>query len=59
LMEQAFVKDTDLSIEDCIKQMISKTGENISVRRYSRFVMGEGLEKRSCNLAQEVADQLK
>jgi len=59
LMEQAFVKDTDLSIDECIKQMIAKTGENISVRRYTRFVMGEGLEKRSCDLAQEVADQLK
>ncbi len=59
LMEQAFVKDTDLSIEECIKEMIAKTGENISIRRYTRFVMGEGLEKRSCDLAQEVADQLK
>ncbi len=59
LMEQAFVKDTDLSIEDFVKQMIGKTGENISIRRYTRFVMGEGLEKRSCDLAQEVADQLK
>ena len=59
LMEQAFVKDTDLSIDECIKEMITKTGENISIRRYTRFVMGEGLEKRSCDLAQEVADQLK
>ena len=59
LMEQAFVKDTDLSIDECIKQMITKTGENISIRRYTRYVMGEGLEKRSCDLAQEVVDQLK
>jgi len=59
LMEQAFVKDTDLSIEDYVKEMIAKTGENLSIRRYTRFVMGEGLEKRSCDLAQEVADQLK
>ena len=59
LMEQAFVKDTDISIGDYVKDMISKTGENISIRRYTRFVMGEGLEKRSCDLAQEVADQLK
>ncbi|MBN2705858.1 MAG: translation elongation factor Ts [Deltaproteobacteria bacterium] len=59
LLEQAFVKDTDISIEDLIKQMIAKTGENISIRRFTRYVMGEGLEKRSCDLAQEVADQLK
>lgn len=58
LMEQAFVKDTDITIEDYIKQMIAKTGENISIRRYVRYVMGEGLEKRSCDLAQEVAEQL-
>jgi len=59
LMEQAFVKDTDISIEDLVKQMIAKTGENISIRRYVRYVMGEGLEKRSCDLAAEVAEQLK
>jgi elongation factor Ts len=59
LMEQAFVKDTDISIEDYVKQMIAKTGENISIRRYVRYVMGEGLEKRSCDLAAEVAEQLK
>ena len=59
LLEQPFVKDTDISIEEFVKQMISKTGENISIRRYTRFVMGEGLEKRSCDLAQEIADQLK
>ncbi len=59
LMEQAFVKDTDISIEDLVKQMIAKTGENITIRRYVRYVMGEGLEKRSCDLAAEVAEQLK
>ncbi|HDS15665.1 MAG TPA: translation elongation factor Ts [Proteobacteria bacterium] len=59
LLEQAFVKDTDISIEDLIKQMIAKTGENISIRRFTRYVMGEGLEKKSCDLAQEVAAQLK
>ncbi|MBN2232081.1 MAG: translation elongation factor Ts [Deltaproteobacteria bacterium] len=58
LLEQPFVKDTDLTIEELIKQLISKTGENIGVRRFARFVMGEGLEKRSCDLAAEVAEQL-
>ncbi|MBN2332810.1 MAG: translation elongation factor Ts [Deltaproteobacteria bacterium] len=59
LMEQPFVKDTDLTVEALVKDMIAKTGENISIRRFTRFVMGEGLEKRSSDLAQEVADQLK
>lgn len=59
LLEQAFVKDTDISIEELIKQTIAKTGENVSIRRFTRYVMGEGLEKRSCDLAAEVAEQLK
>ncbi len=59
LLEQPFVKDTDITIEDYVKQMIAKTGENISIRRYVRYIMGEGLEKRSCDLAAEVAEQLK
>ncbi len=59
LLEQPFVKDTDKTVEDLVKEMIAKTGENISIRRFSRFMMGEGLEKRSCDLAQEVADQLQ
>jgi elongation factor Ts len=58
LLEQPFVKDPDITIEELIKQLISKTGENISVRRFVRFVMGEGLEKRANDLAAEVAEQL-
>ena len=59
LMEQKFVKNPDLTVEELVKEMIAKTGENVSIRRFSRFLLGEGLEKRSCDLAQEVAAQLK
>jgi len=59
LLEQPFVKDTDKTVEDLVKEMIAKTGENIGIRRFVRFVMGEGLEKRSCDLASEVAAQLQ
>ncbi len=58
-MEQKFVKNPDLTVEELVKEMIAKTGENVSIRRFSRFLLGEGLEKRSCDLAQEVAAQLK
>jgi elongation factor Ts len=59
LMEQKFVKNPDLTVEEMVKEMIAKTGENISIRRFARYLLGEGLEKRSCDLAQEVAAQLK
>jgi elongation factor Ts len=58
LMEQPFVKDQNISVGDLVRQMISKTGENIKVRRFVRFKMGEGLEKRSSDLGAEVKDLL-
>ena len=50
LMEQPFVKDQNITIAELVRQMIQKTGENIRVRRFTRFKMGEGLEKRSGDL---------
>jgi elongation factor Ts len=58
LMEQAFVKDQNITVGDLVRQMISKTGENIKVRRFTRYKMGEGLEKRSSDLGAEVNDLL-
>ncbi len=59
LYEQPFVKDTDKSVETVIKEMIAKIGENISVRRFTRYALGEGLQKRSDNFAEEVAAATK
>jgi elongation factor Ts len=58
LMEQAFVKDQNISVGDLVKQMIAKTGENIRVRRFTRYKMGEGLEKRASDLGAEVQELL-
>ena len=58
LMEQAFVKDQNITVGDLVRQMISKTGENIIVRRFTRYKMGEGLEKPSSDLGAEVKDLL-
>jgi elongation factor Ts len=44
LLEQSFVKDQDITINDLLKELISVIGENIVVRRFVRFEMGEGLE---------------
>jgi elongation factor Ts len=55
LMDQQFVKDQDLTITQLVQQKISKFGENISVRRFARFEMGEGLSKKEDDFAFEVA----
>lgn len=57
LMDQPFIKDQNISIDELIKRAISQLGENIQVRRFSRFVMGEGIEKQETNFAEEVAAQ--
>ena len=55
LMEQPFVKDDKKSIQDVVTEAVARIGENIQVRRFARFVLGEGLEKKQENLAAEVA----
>ncbi|TVP62678.1 MAG: translation elongation factor Ts [Leptolyngbya sp. LCM1.Bin17] len=57
LMDQPFIKDQNISVEELVKQAVSKLGENIQVRRFSRFVLGEGIEKEETNFAEEVAAQ--
>jgi elongation factor Ts len=58
LLEQPFVKDTDKTVEELIKENIAKIGENIKIRRFVRYELGEGLEKRKDNLAEEVQAQM-
>lgn len=59
LLEQHFVKDPSIKIEDLIKEKISKIGEKITIRRFTRYVLGEGLEKREENFADEVMKEMK
>ncbi|MEM7051456.1 MAG: translation elongation factor Ts [Acidobacteriota bacterium] len=58
LLEQAFVKDPDKSVGDMISEKVAKIGENIKVRRFERYLLGEGLEKRSEDFAAEVQAQM-
>ena len=58
LMEQAFVKDPDKDVQTLVKEAIAELGENISIRRFSRFQVGEGLERDSKSLADEVQEQI-
>jgi elongation factor Ts len=55
LLEQPFVKDDKKKIQEVVTDAIAKIGENIQVRRFARFVLGEGLQKKQENLAEEVA----
>jgi len=58
LYDQAFVKDPNLTVEQLINNAVGKIGENIRVRRFTRFKTGEGLEKRSTDLAADVKEAL-
>jgi len=59
LLEQAYIKDDSKTIETLVKEMIAQVGENISIRRFVRFDLGEGLQKREENFAEEVMKQIK
>jgi len=58
LYDQQFVKDPSQTVEQLINSLIGKIGENIRVRRFTRFKTGEGLEKRSTDLGGEVQAML-
>ncbi len=55
LLEQPFVKDPDITVGQLVNLAIAKMGEKISVRRFVRYEMGEGLQKKQDNFAEEVA----
>jgi len=59
LMEQQYMLDPEQTVNQVITEAIARIGEKISVRRYARYVMGEGLEKRQENFAEEVMGQMK
>ncbi len=58
LMEQQYMLDPDQTIESLVTEAIAKIGEKITIRRYTRYAMGEGLEKRQDNFAEEVMSQM-
>ncbi|KAM1173634.1 hypothetical protein FF1_026306 [Malus domestica] len=57
LLEQPFIKNDKVVVKDLVKQTISTIGENIKVKRFVRYNLGEGLEKKSQDFAAEVAAQ--
>lgn len=58
LLEQPFIKEPSIKVKDLLNEKISKIGENIKIRRFVRYEVGEGLEKREEDFAEEVAKQM-
>lgn len=58
LLDQPFVKEPTITVQQYVAGKIAKTGENISIRRFVRYEMGEGLEKKQDNFVEEVMSQV-
>ncbi len=59
LMEQAEIRDSKMSLQQRIDELAAKIGEKIVIRRFARFELGEGIERKSADLAAEVAQVLQ
>lgn len=59
LMEQQYIKDPDKNIKDLLHETIAKLGENINIRRFARYEVGEGIEKEEADFAAEVMSQIQ
>merc|ERR1719252_237535 len=58
LLEQPYIIDTEKTVGEALKATVAKLGENMQVRRFVRFNLGEGIEKKTMNFADEVAEQM-
>lgn len=58
LLEQPYIRDPKIKVKDLLNEKIAKIGENIKIRRFVRYAVGEGIEKREENFAEEVAKQI-
>jgi elongation factor Ts len=58
LLPSAYIKDPNITVEELVKQKVAQLGENIQVRRFVRFVLGEGIEVEETDFAAEVAAQM-
>ena len=59
LMDQPYIKDDELTVSDVVKDAIARIGENINVRRFVRYEMGAGLEKKEDDFVKEVAEMTR
>ncbi|MCI7216977.1 MAG: translation elongation factor Ts, partial [Megasphaera elsdenii] len=59
LLDQEFIKDSDKTVQQVVTEAVAKIGEKIDIRRYTRYELGEGLEKRNDDFVSEVMAQAK
>nr|YP_010851614.1 Translation elongation factor Ts [Echinothamnion hystrix]WGH14556.1 Translation elongation factor Ts [Echinothamnion hystrix] len=59
LIDQNFIKKTEITVEELVKQHIALWGENIKIRRFERFLLGEGLESKTNNFQNEVSSMIQ
>lgn len=59
LLEQPYFKDMDKKVKDILNETVLSIGEKITIRRFVRFEMGEGLQKRQDNFAEEIQKQIE
>jgi len=58
LLDQPYIRDQNLTVDELVKKTVAEIGENIKIRRFQRFVLGEGIEKKEEDFAAEVAAQM-
>jgi elongation factor Ts len=58
LLDQPYIRDQNISVAELVKQTVAQLGENIQVRRFVRFVLGEGIEKEADTFVAEIAAQM-
>lgn len=58
LLQQPYIREQKKTVDELRQELVAKTGENVVVRRFARFELGEGIEKKKSDLAAEVAEQL-
>ena len=59
LLEQPFVKNPDITVQDLVNEATLASGEKIAVRRFTRYELGEGIEKKVSDLASEISEMTK
>ena len=58
LLNQSFIKDEDKTIEQILTEKSAEIGEKLTIRRFARYELGEGIEKKACDFVAEVAEQM-
>jgi elongation factor Ts len=58
LLDQPYIRDQNITVDELVKRNVAQLGENIQVRRFVRFVLGEGIQKEETDFAAEVAAQM-